>query len=77
MRSACVQLARYLEGGPLMWMMPLQLHVNQKSDYDMIFVLIRVILYVLEIQTLSFCSLKNIGFHGWDSQNVCQNSKAV
>ena len=30
----CVQLASYLEG-PLMWMMPLHLHVNQKSDYDM------------------------------------------
>ena len=24
-----------LERGPLMWMMPLHLHVNQKSDYDM------------------------------------------
>ena len=35
MRSLlCVQLASYLEGGPLMWMMPLDLHVNQKSDYD-------------------------------------------
>ena len=33
MRSAiCVQLASYLEGGPLMWMMPL--HINQKSNYD-------------------------------------------
>ena len=31
----CVQLASYLEGGPLMWMIPLHLHVNQKSDYDM------------------------------------------
>ena len=30
----CVQLASYLEGGPLMWMMPLHLHVNQKSDFD-------------------------------------------
>ena len=30
----CVQLASYLERGPLMWMMPLHLHVNQKSDYD-------------------------------------------
>ena len=29
-----MQLASYLEGGPLMWMMPLHLHVNQKSDYD-------------------------------------------
>ena len=30
----CVQLASYLEGGPLMWMMPLHLHVDQKSDND-------------------------------------------
>ena len=29
-----MQLARYLEGGPLMWMVPLHLHINQKSDYD-------------------------------------------
>ena len=33
-RSACVQQASYLEGGPLMWMLPLFLHVNQKSDDD-------------------------------------------
>ena len=32
----CVQQASYLEGGPLMWMLSLYLHVNQKSDYDMI-----------------------------------------
>ena len=31
-RSAIVQLASYLIGGPLMWMLPLYLHVNQKSD---------------------------------------------
>ena len=30
----CVQQACYLEGSPLMWMLPLYLHVNQKSDYD-------------------------------------------
>ena len=30
----CVQQASYLEGGPLMWMLPLYLHVNKKSDYD-------------------------------------------
>ena len=30
----CMQLASYLEGGPLMWMMPLHLNVNQKSNYD-------------------------------------------
>ena len=29
------KLASYLEKGPLMCMMPLLLHVNQKSDYDM------------------------------------------
>ena len=32
--TECVQLTSYLERGPLMWMMPLHLHVNQKSDYD-------------------------------------------
>ena len=31
----CMQQASYLEGGPLMWMLPLYLHVNQKSDYHM------------------------------------------
>ena len=31
-----VQQASYLERGPLMWMLPLYLHVNQKSDYDYI-----------------------------------------
>ena len=30
----CVQQTSYLEGGPLMWMLPLYLHVNQKSDND-------------------------------------------
>ena len=29
-----MQLASYLERGPMMWMMPLHLHVNQKSVYD-------------------------------------------
>ena len=33
----CLQLASYLEGGLLMWMMPLHQHVHQKSDYDMIY----------------------------------------
>ena len=31
---SCVQEASYLEEGPLMWMLPLYLHVNQKSDDD-------------------------------------------
>ena len=30
----CMQWASYLEGGPLMRMLPLYLHVNQKSDDD-------------------------------------------
>ena len=30
----CVQQASYLEGGTLMWMLPLYLHVNKKSYYD-------------------------------------------
>ena len=38
----CVQRASYLEGGPLMWMLPLNLHVNQKSDYDMIWYNVRI-----------------------------------
>ena len=33
----CMQQASYLEGGPLVWMLPLYLHVNQKSDYDDIY----------------------------------------
>ena len=34
MRSA-MRAASQLSGrGPLMWMLPLYLHVNQKSDYD-------------------------------------------
>ena len=34
-RSAMLQQASYLEGGPLVWILPLYLHVNQKSNYDM------------------------------------------
>ena len=33
-RSAMHAATSYLEGGPLMWMLPLNLHVNQKSDDD-------------------------------------------
>ena len=35
-RSAMPAASQLSEGGPLMWMLPLYLHVNQKSDYDMI-----------------------------------------
>ena len=30
----CVQQASYQEGGPLLWILPLYLHVNKKSDDD-------------------------------------------
>ena len=29
-----MQQASYLEGGPLMWILPLYLHINQKSIVD-------------------------------------------
>ena len=35
-RSAMHAASQRLERGPLMWMMPLPLHINQKSIYDMI-----------------------------------------
>ena len=34
----CVQQASYLEGVSLAWMLPLYLHINQKSDYDMMMI---------------------------------------
>ena len=34
MISAMRAASQLPERGPLMWMMPLHLHVNQKSDYD-------------------------------------------
>ena len=43
----CMQQASYLEGGPLVWMLPLYQHVNQKSDYDydMIYVWLKKIIF--------------------------------
>ena len=35
MRSAMHAASQLPGRSPLMWMMPLHLHVNQKSDYDM------------------------------------------
>ena len=34
-RTAMRAASQLTGRGPLMWMMPLHLHVNQKSDYDM------------------------------------------
>ena len=45
-------LSRYLEGGPLMWMLPLYLHVYQKSDYDMMIVPPFVRPYVMLLRPL-------------------------
>ena len=42
----CKQQASYLEGGPLVWMLPLYLHINQKSDYDMIYDMIDIYIYI-------------------------------
>ena len=36
-RSAMHAASQLPGRGPLMWMMPLHLHVNKKSDYDMIY----------------------------------------
>ena len=33
-RSAMRAASQYLEGGPLLWILPLYLHINQKSDDD-------------------------------------------
>ena len=33
-RSATHAASSYLEGGPLLWILPLYLHVNQKSNDD-------------------------------------------
>ena len=35
-RSAMPAASQLSGRGPLMWMLPLSLHVNQKSNYDMI-----------------------------------------
>ena len=55
----CVQQASYLEGGPLMWMMPLYLHVNQKSDYDMM---------MIHLNCVNIYSFKCILASAWQNQ---------
>ena len=66
----CVQLASYLERGPLKWMMPLHLHVNQKSNYDDD--------DIIKVSVTHFCMLINAGFlikhvwyHGFNSLSEC------
>ena len=45
----CVQQASYLEGGPLMWMLPLYLHANKKSDDMMIILLLSHVFFFLVV----------------------------
>ena len=37
-RNAMRATSQLSERGPLIWMLPLYLHVNQKSDYDMMYI---------------------------------------
>ena len=48
-----MQLASYLERGPLIWMMPLHLHVNKKSDYDMMILYIALQFYIKTSKVIS------------------------
>ena len=51
----CVQQTSYLEGGPLIWMLPVYLNINQKSDYDMMMTnlcLAQVVLYLFLLWNL-------------------------
>ena len=63
----CMQLASYLERGPLMWMMPLHLHVNQKSDYDMIWCLMPFHIYAYNGVWLWYMPLPV----KWQEQSYC------
>ena len=52
MRSAMHAASQLSGRGPLMWMLPLYLHINQKSDYDDMTVLA---IFDLEINLLLQC----------------------
>ena len=76
----CVQQASYLEGGPLVWMLPLYLHVNKKSHYDIWWSVKRkrdtnwnftgcqmphfMIVLILYINLLNLSWIKNVFFWG-------------
>ena len=59
----CKQQASYLEGGPLVWMLPLYLHINQKSDYDMIYDMIWYDIYII-FEVVVSCNCDQ-GFKGY------------
>ena len=60
----CLQLASYLERGPLLWMMPLHLHVNQKSEYDE-----DMMKNVQELRDVGFMKTTNWDNTGQEKQN--------
>ena len=80
----CMQQVSYLEGGLLcLWMLPLYLHVNQKSDYDDIYYTVThyspqqmvhqstltLVLLKLDIPCLcKQCRSRSVGF--WRSQLI-------
>ena len=52
---ACVLQASYLEGDPLLWILPLYLHINKKSDDDDDLAM----LCITKVYTLLFCCCYN------------------
>ena len=60
----CVQQASNLEGGPQMWMLPLYLHVNQKSDYD-ILILQCIYQFIKPFLDNKMCIFEEYGAFNW------------
>ena len=54
----CVQQAIYLEGGPLMCMLPLYLHINKKSDYDDMMMMMKSVAELLSDRPKMFAGQK-------------------
>ena len=84
----CVQQASYLEGGPLMWMLPLYQHINQKSDYDDIMMLDFyeksvtkehdiLVKYQKRLKVIDFSSQANIVYYSFYYIPFCQCDSAV
>ena len=65
----CVQQASCLEGGPLLWIWPLYLHVNQKSDDDDDD---DVVIYFFYIKTQCFQVLKSVCLCWFADLKKCQ-----
>ena len=63
-----MQLASYLERGPLKWMMPLHLHIDQKSDYDYDMMIINF----FKIEAIMMCINGNDGME--KSENPDQST---